>query len=475
MTQNSDIQPIEPLGNNLANANHNDNDIETSNELSEITYAEDHPLELVLNGFLSDLYAVQKTNRILMPHVLTWLKEEHEKNASTLAKFRNETDKIEGENYQAKGAHEAAEMFKALREIQSLGGVKIPDTLIRSLFTQIFSEFDAFIGALLKVIYTKKSELLKNLTREITFADLLVFDDINAIKLDMLEKEIDSFRRDSYIEQFATLEKKFSIKTLRSFAEWGEFVELSQRRNILVHNGGKVSDQYLQNCQKEGYIFDKNPTIGEPLKPSVKYFNRAIIVMSKVAFMLTHTLWRKLFPYEVEHAHSAANNTLYELLKEKRWKVGAEIAKFTLNDQMLLKISDLDLRLRTINSAIAAKFSEDPETATKYLKSIDWTASYRDFKLAIAVLNDKFTDAAKLMKEIGKNGELIRQLSYHDWPLFYKFCDSPEFLNMYQEIYHTSFVYESVKKSSEAATNSDDFNLIHDNIEPIIDASSKNI
>lgn len=470
MTQNTDAQSTPPLSNGLVNTN--ESSVELLNEPSDVNLIEDHPLELVLNGFLTDLYAVQKTNRILMPHVMTWLKEEHEKNAKSLAKFSLETNKADGTIYQAKGAHEAAEMFKVIREMQSLGGVKIPETLIRSLFTQIFSEFDAFIGALLKIIYTKKSDLLKNLSREITFADLLIFENINAIKLDMLEKEIDSFRRDSYIEQFTALEKKFGIKTLRSFSEWGEFVELSQRRNILVHNGGKVSEQYLQVCEKEGHIFDKRPTIGEAIKPTVKYFNRAIIVMSKVAFMLTHTLWRKLFPDEIEQAHSAANNTLYELLKEKRWKAGAEIAKFTLNDQMQLKISDLNLRLRTINAAIAAKFSDDSTSTAKYLKSIDWTASYRDFKLAIAVLNDNFSEAAKIMKEIGKNGELIRQLSYHDWPLFHEFCNSPDFLNMYQEVYQTSFVYESVKKS--AAAQVDDLNLIQENIPAIIDISTQN-
>lgn len=412
---------------------------------------EEHAIEKVLNVFLVDIRAIQKTYSLVLTHVLTWLRDEHAKNIDILKSFDKEVGDDGKTIFKAEGVHQATKMLTTIREMQNLGGTRIPETLQRSLFTQIFSEFDAFIGALLKVIYTNKLDLLKGIAREITFTDLLNYDDLNAIKLDMLEKEIDSFRRDSYIEQFSTLEKKFKISTLKSFKEWGEFVELSQRRNILVHNGGRVSEQYLSICDKENYIFENRPEIGTLLMPSPTYFRRATLVISKVAFMLTHTLWRKLFSEDTQLAHSAANNTLYELLKDKRWNTGFEIAQFCMNDQMLKDISDIDLRIRTVNAAISAKFSENSNNANEYLNSIDWSASYRDFKLAIAVLTDKFEDAAAIMRKIGRNGELLSELDYHEWPLFHKFRQSPEFLNAYQEIYEKSFVKAVVKQSAEDA------------------------
>lgn len=406
-------------------------------------------LNNVLNVFLGDLQSVQRTNVIVMPHVLTWLRDQHNKNATKLESFKVEADEAGKKFYKTTGVHSVAELLAATRDMQSLGGARIVQTLQRSLFTQIFCEFDSFIGALLKVIYTNQADLLKGIAREITFADLLTYENLNAIKLDMLDKEIDSFRRDSYIEQFTTLENKFKFKTLRDFEEWGEFVELSQRRNLLVHNGGRISEQYVLICDREGYKFDARPVLGEMLKITPLYFSRAIIVMSKVAFMLTHTLWRKVFPNEFSEAHQSANDTLYELLKDKRWKTGAEIAKFCLNDQMCKNISDIDLRVRTVNAAIAAKFSGSASLAKSYLDSIDWSASYRDFKLAISILNDEYSNAAEIMKSIGKNGELINELSYHEWPLFHKFRETPEFLDAYQDIYGISFVKEAVRHSAE--------------------------
>lgn len=407
-----------------------------------------HPINEVLLSFLTDIRSIQKTHAIVLPHVLKWLRDKHDENSSKLDKYALES---EGETdlFRASSAHQTAEILDAIRELDGLGGMRIPDTLQRSLFTQLFSEYDSFVGALLKVIYKNKGDLLKGISRQITFADLLGYDSLNAVKLDMLEKEVDTFRRDSYVEQFSTLESKFGL-TLRSFPEWGEFIELSQRRNLIVHNGGCVSEQYLLVCDRENFKFDSRPVIGDLLKTDPKYFARAIIVVSKVAFMLCHTLWRKLFPNEKNGAHEAANDVLYKLLEEKRWKTADEIAKFCLTPVMRKDIDEIKLRIRTINAAIAAKFSGNPAECASLLKSLDWTASIRDFRLAILVLEDDFAGAAKMMVMIGKNGEFIEELSYHEWPLFHKFRGSIEFLNTYMEIYGISFIAEAVRHTAES-------------------------
>jgi hypothetical protein len=406
-------------------------------------------LDKVLVAFFLDVRSIQKAYGLVLVHVLDWLASEQKKHAEILEKYKAATPE-EPNKYVAKSAHQAAEMLGAVRKFDGLGGSRIPETLQKSLFTQLFSEFDAFLGRLLKAVYLGREELLKGISKEITFSDLLEFENLNAVKLSMLEKEVETFRRDSYVEQFSNLEKKFGLK-LKAFPEWTEFVEISQRRNILVHNAGIVSNQYLQLCDKEGHKFKNRPEIGDALLPDPEYFSRATIVISKVAFMLTHTLWRKLFPDEVRSQQEAANRALYELLSEQRWNTATEISKFCITEPMIKEIEEITLRIRYVNSAIARKFSGDEAGCKECLEKLDWGASFRDFRLAIAVLNDDFETAAGLMRLIGKNGEMVDELAYHQWPLFYKFRESSEFLNSYKEIYGTSYVDEAVKKSAEAA------------------------
>ena len=406
-----------------------------------------NPINKILLDFLQDIQSIQKTHALVLPHVLKWLSDQQKANVTKLAKYVSD---VEGEKdfFLDRSAHEAADMMKALKALDGLGGMRIPDTLQRSLFTQLFAEYDSFVGALLKVLYKSKADLLKGISRQITFADLLSYENLNAVKLDMLDKEIETFRRDSYVEQFTTLENKFGMK-LRGFPEWGEFIELSQRRNLIVHNGGLVSEQYLIVCDREKFVFDQRPAIGDSLKPDGRYFSRAIVVISKVAFMLCHTLWRKLFPKDKKEAQLAANDVLYELLRDGRWKSAYEISTFCLTEPMKDGIEEIDLRLRTINCAIATKFSGNQQGCLDCLKTLDWTASYRDFRLALFVLQDDFAKAKEMMKFIGKSGELISEISYHQWPLFFKFRESPEFLQTYEEIYGVSFITAVVRENAE--------------------------
>ncbi|HSV68999.1 MAG TPA: hypothetical protein VLI72_02715 [Methylibium sp.] len=133
--------------------------------------------------------------------------------------------------------------------------------------------------------------------------------------------------------------------------------------------------------------------------------------------------------------HKSVNECLYNALEAKRWKTAAELGEFALSEPMRKNVPEIDLRIRVVNWAIALKFSDRDPVARKLLRSFDWSASYRDFKLAIHVLEDNFEEAVKIMKSIGKSGEMLEQHYYHSWPLFHKFRERPEFYATYEAIY----------------------------------------
>lgn len=421
-------------------------------------YSSDHPLEKVIQDYLANMRDILQTVNIVMPHLTGWFSEEITKAQKNLSRFFPD-DLGEDEDITLEKARDFAEFTSLVKNIDDLVNSKAVEVLARSLFMQMFCEFDAFTGILLKAVYSRNSELLKGISREISLSDLLSYSDIDAVKQAMMEKEIETFRRDSYVEQFAQLEKKFNL-TLRKFSEWPEFVELSQRRNIFTHNDGMINDQYILVCTRESYVFSSKPVVGQVLEMNFEYFARATQVMSKVGYMLCHTLWSKIFPAEADDLHSSLNNSLYKCLEDKRWKTAAELGEFSLSDPMKKNISDIDLRIRVINVSIALKFSGRFDNAKKILNNIDWTASYRDFKLALHVLNDSFDEAVELMKSIGKSGEIIDQHSYHSWPLFHKFRERPEFYATYETIYGDTYfsvvpsTASTVEKEAAAVVNS---------------------
>ena len=121
-----------------------------------------------------------------------------------------------------------------------------------ALFIYAFSAFDGFMGSLLKCIYHNKPEIANILKMELTIEDILRYENTNDIVSEIIQSEITSIRRESYTEQFKILENKFDIK-LREFEEWKDFIEASQRRNLITHCNGIVSNQYLKICKDNGF------------------------------------------------------------------------------------------------------------------------------------------------------------------------------------------------------------------------------
>lgn len=404
----------------------------------------EHPIFIALRWFNSGISDYANAIRTTMPIVVK----------STVTAAERIQKKLDGfvvEDHgkvtlKAHGPHAAKEMIDTIDEGDRLSRSRLPEVVARSFFIGFFTLYDAFIGTLLKAIYSRQPELFKSIKREISLSDLLEFDDIALVKSDMLEKEIDSFRRDSYVEQFLKLESKLEIKTLRDFPEWKQFVEMGQRRNLFTHNDGYVSQQYLASCDKEGVQFAKRPTIGERLSLDPDYLIDSLFIIGKVGFMLGHTLWRKVLPNELAIANDAFNQSLYDLLREQRWKSAAEYGLFGLSTLLRQNLPEVEYKIRLINTAIGLKKSKRMDEAKRLLASADWTACLREFSLAKAVIEDQRNEAANIMLKIGRQGEIIDQLSYHIWPLFDEFRGTQQFLDAYRSVYGIDFIEKASEK-----------------------------
>lgn len=349
----------------------------------------------------------------------------------------------------AEASHAGAAIVEAGHEIERIYRSRLPEVLERSLFVNLYSEYDHFFGLLLRELYKRRPDLLATLSKQISFDELLKFENIESVKNAVLEAEIESIRREGYIEQFSILQKKFGLP-LTKFNDWPQFVESAQRRNLMVHCGGHVSEQYLQVCDGASYKFPDRPRVGDKLKLGFEYFETSSALVARVAFMLTHTLWRKVLPSESEQANDELNEQIYRVLCAKRWKTAAHLGTFSLTETMLSGASGMQHRIRLCNTAIALKNLKQFDELKRLLGSMDWSASIRDFRLALAILEDRNADAASLMKQIGKKGELVHEVAYHQWPLFSGFRELPEFHRAYEDIYGYPFFVKAEKSAEEA-------------------------
>ena len=146
------------------------------------------------------------------------------------------------------------------------------EILPNSLFVSLISQFDAFLGKLIKQIFLTKPEILNSSEKNISFAKLSELKSFEEAKEYMIEKEIESVLRESHTDHFQWLENKLRITLRKDLDIWKDFIEITERRNLLVHNDGIVTSQYLLICRQNNVTFSSEPKIGDQLNVDPEYF-----------------------------------------------------------------------------------------------------------------------------------------------------------------------------------------------------------
>ncbi|WP_411885803.1 hypothetical protein [Polaromonas sp. YR568] len=354
-----------------------------------------------------------------------------------------------------KQAEATAAMLDNDRNIDLIANSKMPSTIVAGLFIGLFCEFDNFVGEFIRGVAHLDETRFYHLKREVTIGELKGLATIDELRDDLLEKDIESLRRESYPKQFQQLEKDYDLQ-LTKFDEWPSFVEASQRRNLFTHAGGVTSDQYRQVCLANGNLEKDIPPKGTLLPLDPTYFFAAHKAVERTGVMLGYTLWRKIFPRDPDIADRHLNELIYNRLRLEDFATALRFSNFGLSQPFVKPTSGVMRRMRIVNKAIALKRLNRGAEAISTLDGEDWSGTVRDFSLAQAVLRDNYAEAAALMRKIGKEGEFVTDGGYRNWPLFWHFRKSEEFLKAYKDVFGYSFseTVTSEVRDSEAGTTS---------------------
>ncbi|WP_295037402.1 hypothetical protein [Sulfitobacter sp.] len=277
----------------------------------------------------------------------------------------------------------------------------------------IISSYDAILSDLLRVIFQQKPEIIFTSDREVKFSELLELRTLEAVRDSIISNEIESVIRKSHHEQFSWMEKKFSMKLREGLDVWPDFIELCERRNLLTHTGGVVSEQYIKNCSNFGK--KSRHQVGDKLEVDIEYLSSAIDIVSEVGYKLIHTIWRKFLPAERKQADSLLNETGMNLIAAGEYNLAEELLRFGVGQRQ--HSSDLVKRMMIVNLANAAKLGGNKARCDRALSSHDWSATSYQFQICVAAVRDNFQEVRRLLKLGGEVIE-VSPSDFRDWPVF---------------------------------------------------------
>jgi hypothetical protein len=279
-----------------------------------------------------------------------------------------------------------------------------------------------------------KPELLNESEKRLTFSNLLEFENIASAREYIIEKEIESVLRESHTNHFKWIEGKIDTPLRKDLLIWPIFIELTERRNLYVHNNGIVSNHYLKICQENNVLLPNNIQIGDSLIVDGDYFEKAFKCVFELGLKLSQVMWRKLLPKKIADADDNLLSTSFELILNGQYNLAQEILDFS--DKYIKKFSTDDVKYRLIiNRAQTYKWLGEHEKCKEIITAKDWSACSEIFKLASQVLLDDFENAIRTMKALGKDNEQIDKNCYKEWPIFKVFREQENFKKCFEELF----------------------------------------
>jgi hypothetical protein len=414
------------------------------NQETETTAPDETPMGSEILAFASHIDSLRQTLPMTMMLVQAFDKGAGDK----LREFENDNCQVhdEGDTRSVTIPYEHLSRWNKLKHRRDQGH-HARRLVPRSIFVSLLSEYDAFLGKVLRLIFIERPGLLNESKREIAFSDLVQFPTIDAAREFIIAKEIETVLRMSHIDQFKWMENKFGL-ALTKLEAWPKFVELTQRRNLFVHADGLVSKQYLSECREAGCKMDPEVREGTVLGVPQKYFDEACTLVLEVGIKLAHVLWRKLIPGQLEDADKNLNELAFDLIQRPDYPLSIALLEFAVS--VLKKYSDESRRLIfVVNLAQAYKWHDQMEECCRILDSEDWSAIGEEFKLAESVLREDWAKSAATIRRIGPKGR-IGKIEYRDWPVFKELRSRKEFLEAYQDVFGEPYLAPVESKTTEA-------------------------
>ena len=118
----------------------------------------------------------------------------------------------------------------------------------RSFLTSLISQYDAYLGRLLHLMFSVHPEKLNGSEKQISFKELLQYSNIEDARNQLIDREVDSVVRCSHEDQINWINDNLKIPIASFVPELPSFIEIAQRRHLFVHCDGVVRHEPVRSC-----------------------------------------------------------------------------------------------------------------------------------------------------------------------------------------------------------------------------------
>lgn len=209
---------------------------------------------------------------------------------------------------------------KSLENVQKIGHQK--HQLLKSSLISLLSTVEWFFSQVLHYYYDKYPDSAGIKKKTLSLENLKTFGEVKDAEKFLIDQKIEEIFRGGFESWLSVLKDEISIKSDLAYRQKDELVEIYQRRNLLVHNGGVVNSIYLTKVPEK---LRDGVKIGDELEITKEYLENSICKIHLVFSLIASEIWKKI-EKKSETREEILNDIVYSNLLANRWDIAGGIS-----------------------------------------------------------------------------------------------------------------------------------------------------
>ena len=307
------------------------------------------------------------------------------------------------------------------------------ELLNRSILMSLVSYFEVLVADLDHAFYRIAPDAISTDDKVLSVNELKQFSSIDEALRSIVSDRIDKLLRGSVSDWQEFFQSRMKIDMKLIVPEWAQWNEYFQRRHIVVHAGGHVTQLYLSKLDWVALApYMTKPSLGDKLDIDDAYLEHAIDAFEIVGLLLCQEVWRKLVPGDEETRYRSLTGligSIYQRLLSRHWYVAEKLATWGEKDDA---VPESAMLLCKFNRWLCIKRQGRWTEVEEEVKSFDCSVINRRFALARASLLEHADEFFKILpKALAAEDITIGELK--EWPILDEIRTDPKFIKVIEE------------------------------------------
>lgn len=289
----------------------------------------------------------------------------------------------------------------------------------RSSLFILTSSIEWFVSQILHKYFSMYPGTLNSKDKIFSLNELAQFDSIDDAKLHVINTRVESILRSSIEEWVDVFKRSLGLSMGYLQEDLPALVEVYQRRNVLMHNGGMVNSIYLSKVDP---ALRNGVKAGDVLNVTAPYLEHAIGSFQRDFLLIAAELWKKLRPEDAERADVLLDIN-YPHMVSGRWSIAESLSHFIMKDG---KIPEIVRLMGQLNYWLSAKRQGKWTKVRDDVERADFSGKDHMCQLAhysLLELNNRFFE---LLQVVLMSKRLTKQ-EIADWPIFEEMRQDPRY------------------------------------------------